>query len=227
MAGEALHEAVASGEPLGFVAPLVARNQAWVRAALGDVTHSRALLIDAIDGARERNQVVNLVLCAVDLARFGHAAEAAITVERIREYANPLVRVGLQIISALEALHPDRLFDAARASARMGWRLFADELVAARAAVFLKRREHHRAARCELQLHEDTQRSPLLSSDRAWILTPREREIGRRALHNVSSPQISAEMGLSVRTVDNVLGRVYRKCEVPGREALARALTRS
>ncbi len=53
-------------------------------------------------------------------------------------------------------------------------------------------------------------------------LPHRARELARRAVEGVSSSQLADEFDVSVRTVDNHLGRVYRTLGVSGRRALAR-----
>ncbi len=49
-------------------------------------------------------------------------------------------------------------------------------------------------------------------------------QIAQRARLGRSTPEIAAELTISTRTVDNLLGRVYAKCGVAGRLELARAI---
>ncbi len=53
------------------------------------------------------------------------------------------------------------------------------------------------------------------------VLSSRETEIARLAAQRVRSREIGERLGLSVRTVDNHLARVYRKLGVGGRDELA------
>ena len=101
------------------------------------------------------------------------------------------------------------------------WRLVRDELVMLRANVYRRQRELALAARCEVHLEDGAQRTPILTGLSKRELTPRERDVARRAVAGVSSAEIAQELGLSTRTVDNLLGRVYRKCETAGRDSLA------
>ncbi|EFQ81909.1 transcriptional regulator, LuxR family [Aeromicrobium marinum DSM 15272] len=56
----------------------------------------------------------------------------------------------------------------------------------------------------------------------AESLTPRELDIARRAARRERSREIGADLGLSVRTVDNHLARIYRKLGISGRDDLTR-----
>lgn len=60
--------------------------------------------------------------------------------------------------------------------------------------------------------------------EQAVVLSPREAEIARLAAQRVRSREIGDRLGLSVRTVDNHLARVYRKLGVAGRDELAALL---
>jgi DNA-binding NarL/FixJ family response regulator len=63
-------------------------------------------------------------------------------------------------------------------------------------------------------------------STRPWTdrLTARELEVATLAGTGLSSPDIGRLLFLSARTVDNHLGRIYRKLGVANRIALARLL---
>ena len=56
------------------------------------------------------------------------------------------------------------------------------------------------------------------------VLTPREREVAMLAAAQASSREIATRLHLSVRTVDNYLGRVYAKLGVSSRARLATLL---
>ena len=56
------------------------------------------------------------------------------------------------------------------------------------------------------------------------LLSPRELEVARLAAARLRSKEIADRCGLSVRTVDNHLARVYRKLGVTGRDDLPDAL---
>jgi DNA-binding CsgD family transcriptional regulator len=52
-------------------------------------------------------------------------------------------------------------------------------------------------------------------------LTPREREVAGLAAEGWSDARIAARLGVSVRTVETHLHRVYAKCGVAGRRELS------
>ncbi|MDP9465055.1 MAG: helix-turn-helix transcriptional regulator, partial [Actinomycetota bacterium] len=63
--------------------------------------------------------------------------------------------------------------------------------------------------------------TPLLgAAPSSSVLTPREREVSGLAAHGLTSKEISSRLGVSARTVDNLLGRAYGKLGVSGREQL-------
>ena len=67
-------------------------------------------------------------------------------------------------------------------------------------------------------------RTPALIGLKAPALTQREREVAMLAAQGQSSRGIAAQLGLSVRTVDNHLQMAYGKLGINGRRALADAL---
>ena len=56
------------------------------------------------------------------------------------------------------------------------------------------------------------------------VLTGREREVAEMAAQRHRSREIAAQLGISVRTVDNHLVAVYRKLGVTSRDQLQRVL---
>jgi len=57
-------------------------------------------------------------------------------------------------------------------------------------------------------------------ADQGGDLTAREREVAELAAANLASRDIAERLGITTRTVDNLLGRVYTKLGISGREAL-------
>ena len=94
--------------------------------------------------------------------------------------------------------------------------------VGKRASAFTSlERAHELAGRCE------SARTPALEwADQPEDLTTREREIADLARADLTSREIAERLGITTRTVDNLLGRVYLKLGVSGRQELADALGR-
>jgi DNA-binding CsgD family transcriptional regulator len=102
--------------------------------------------------------------------------------------------------------------------------MHAEEL----AAILLDSEGHVRDARRIRAKHRATRSYGVVA---AWpegtgdvSLTAREREIATLAAARVRSKEAAARLGLSVRTVDNHLGSVFRKLGIQGRDELADAL---
>jgi DNA-binding NarL/FixJ family response regulator len=53
------------------------------------------------------------------------------------------------------------------------------------------------------------------------VLTSRERDVATLAAHGVSNAEIAQRLGLSIRTVETHLQRVYTKLGIHGRAELA------
>ena len=64
----------------------------------------------------------------------------------------------------------------------------------------------------------------LVADDLADDLTPREREVAELAAGGLASREIAVRLGITQRTVDNMLGRVYVKLGIANRAALGAIL---
>jgi DNA-binding CsgD family transcriptional regulator len=110
--------------------------------------------------------------------------------------------------------------------------LFAAEAsaAAARAHRHAGRRASALAAReraSELEVLCESPATPALEwADEPEELTAREREVADLARVSLASREIAARLGITTRTVDNLLGRVYTKLGVSGRQELIAVLGR-
>jgi DNA-binding CsgD family transcriptional regulator len=126
--------------------------------------------------------------------------------DRLDRVATRLHRLGLRLLAAEAAVHASLAYRRAGLSAR------------ARAA-------STRAA----MLHTSCEgaRTPIVAQGTITAdLTRREREVALLAAQGMTSRRIAAKLGVSVRTVDNQLGRVYTKLGVTGRRELAAVVDR-
>jgi DNA-binding CsgD family transcriptional regulator len=205
----------------------VERAELWVAAAEGDVTGAGRRAVERADASRAAGHTGFELLyleVALRLGRDGVAdrlAAVAATVEGPRaEVLGALARaVAAGDGAALDAV-ADRCAD-------LGLTLHAVEAsaLAARAHVAAGDAAAARAATDrarELRDECEGARPPSLAAGAGLVdLTPREREVVLLAARGLSSRAIAERLEVSVRTVDNLLGRAYRKLGVTGRADLA------
>ena len=213
--------------PAALFDTAISRARAWEVVAAGDPERARLLLRDAADKARSRGAVLDEAAALHDLVRLGRAREVA---ERLGRLAEVGQGAFLRILADNAAAHargdPSALGDAAERFAVAGFNLRAAESAMAaseasarahaqRSAARWARRATELAARCEapatVELHGRAGPVPL---------TNREREIAQLAADGLPSRVIAERLYVSVRTVDNHLGRIYTKLGVAGRSDL-------
>ncbi|GIE92794.1 transcriptional regulator [Paractinoplanes rishiriensis] len=210
------------------------RNRAWVLAAGGSVPAAVRRVEHAARLARETQQPGLEVLCHYDAARLGAAHRAR---HRLRELAARLpdgfAGVLADAAGGLADRDPAVLERATAALAARGHTLLAAEVAVAALDAYRRagrtdgtRRAAERAA--TLAGLCPGVRTPLLGGGATRgrapaALTLREREVALLA-PALPSREIAARLGLSVRTVDNVLGRVYQKLGIGGRAELSTIL---
>ena len=144
-----------------------------------------------------------------------------------RASASALAEALAARVEAFAAADPDALLEAASRLASvgvMGRAVHAQEL----AAGLLESGGHLRDAR---RVRAAVRAAVAFTEVTVWPasgeeepLTAREREIAQLAAARVRSKEIAERLGLSVRTVDNHLGRVFRKLGIQGRDELFAAL---
>ena len=226
-------EADALPPGFGLLASELPLGRAWALVAAGEIPAARALLLAAAGDAEGAGHLPAAGWLLHDAARLGAAAEAA---PRLAALVGPtdsdLVAARAEHAAALAAGHAGRLEAAADRFESLGAPLLAAEAAAEaadagrragdqRRATASDRRAHDLAARCE------GARTPALAGARGAVpLTAREREVALLAASGSTSRVIAERLYLSVRTVDNHLGRIYDKLGVTSRAELADALRR-
>ena len=210
----------------------VMRARAWVAVARRALADARRILLDAAAWAHERGQHGLELSMLHDLVRLGDTHIAA---ERAAALAStvqgPLAEA--RRLHATAALTRDGVaLDAASAAfAAIGASLYAAEAAADAAAA------HHRAGRAAAARASVANRdllatqcegasTPALSNgDGETVrLTARELELATLAATGMASADIASRLGISVRTVNNLLQRAYVKLGVSGRRELAARL---
>ncbi len=228
-----VRQAVDANRSVDVFALDVARAMAWVRAARGELTAAASEATAAADQAAGARRPVFEALALHDLVRFGRAADVADRLSAVADTMDGSLVVTFAAHARAAAANDGRALDAVSAAfASLGCDIFAAEASAAaagshrdagRSASGFASRDLARvlASRCE------GAHTPILSwADTAADLTGREREVADLAVAGLSSRAIAERLGISRRTVDNLLGRVYVKTGVSGRNELVAVLGR-
>ena len=205
----------------------VRRASAWVHAARGELSAAARCAQSAADLGAAGEQWAFEAVALHDVARLGHAPVVA---DRL-EHLSTIVDGDLIDLFAAHARglagHDGPALDTVSATfADLGYELFAAEASATAASSHRRAgkkgsafgataRAHDLALRCE------GARTPLLASiHEPDGVTAREREVAELAATGLPSRDIGARLDISVRTVDNLLGRVYTKLGLSGRDEL-------
>jgi DNA-binding CsgD family transcriptional regulator/tetratricopeptide (TPR) repeat protein len=211
----------------------VARSRAWVRAARGELTAAAEEARRAADRAASHDQGALEVLALHDLARIGRAAEVADRLEALRAVVDgELVDVMADHARALAGEDGAALDAVAASFAALSLDLYAAEAssAAARAHARAGRKASAYASRDRARQHAERcegARTPALAwADRPDDLTAREREVAELAAAGLPSRGIAERLGITTRTVDNLLGRVYVKLGISGRSELVEVFAR-
>ena len=203
-------------------------DRAWVAAGAGELTRATQLARQAADMARASGQFTFEAVALHDVARLGGPGGVR---ERLQELAGmlegrlaPLLATSAAALAAGDGATLDRV---AAAFEDLGALLLAAEAAAAAARVHQAagrdgRANASRERAAGLVAACQGARTTGLGPDAVTsVLTPREREVAMLAAARTSSREIAARLELSVRTVDNYLGRAYAKLGVASRKELA------
>ncbi len=207
------------------------RTRAWLEACRGDLPSALDRIRSVAELVRRDQMHVFEKSVLHDLVRFGAAGEAVGRLEELTKIVDgPLVHIHAaharavvdrdaavlaDVVGRYEAL--DILGYAAEAAAELA------ELYRARAEGRLAAAAANRSA--QLAERAGELRTPVLArGGGVEPLTPREREVALLAAGGRTSADIGERLGLSTRTVDTHLARVYRKLGIAGRAELSAAL---
>lgn len=205
----------------------VGRAAAWVQAAGGETSAAVDTLLAVAHDAASSNHSTAEALALHDACRFGAAARVAGRLAQLADETDGcLIAAFAAHARALADLDGAALDKACEAFADVGLHLFAAEASAAASRAHRQTGRiassytaHARAvalaARC------GPARTPALQLiDPPVELTPREREVADLAAAGLLSKQIASKLGVTTRTVDNLLGRTYAKLDIGGRQDL-------
>ncbi|MFI9162615.1 helix-turn-helix transcriptional regulator [Kitasatospora aureofaciens] len=196
--------------------PWLTLSQAWTTAAGGDTTLAARQALAAADMAMALGQYAVEATASYDVARLGNPNAVRHRLAALADLVpGPVVPTMAGAAAALARSDPGALDVATAKFTELGMDLLAAETATAAAAV-----RHTRVSPSTIACPNAT--TPLLQLSAPLVeLTSRERDVALLAANGLTSPAIGHRLGLSARTVDNYLGRVYQKLGVTGRRDLA------
>jgi DNA-binding CsgD family transcriptional regulator len=207
------------------------RTRAWLDACRGDLSSARKQIREAIEPVRHDQLYIFEAALHHDLARLGVPAEG---VERLEELAaivdGPLIATHAVHARALVDRNVDAQREVVDRYEEMDALSMAAEAAAELADLHRARAESRLATAAQQRSAELAERAggvrtPVLArGDGIEPLTAREREVALLAAGGRTSRDIGDHLGMSTRTVDTHLARVYRKLGISGRAELAAAL---
>ncbi len=217
------------GSAVTFLDTDIERCKAWLIWRESGASRALASLRTAAQAAESAGHATLASLAWHDLARIGDAQSAVEPLRRLEQTTDSAFARPRRILAeGLVARDADRLLDAAEGFGAIGAMLAATEAGAA-ALDAARERGDRRATRLATAVFQAARRScpdartPLLELASGPDLSPREREIAGLAAEGRTSRAIAEQLGVSNRTVDNLLQRVYAKLGVAGRSELREA----
>jgi len=222
----ALSEELGREHPADFHGVNRHRAQAWLAVAKGHPAEAKEHLEDGWARAYDRGEWPFAAMILHDLARLGHPDQerAELVVER------PIGRLGLtrvQHVVGLATGDTELTGEAVDEFGAAGANLLAAEGAFGLAAEHRRRGNQREATTWSRKASAWAAACPgartpgLAISDEPVALTKREREVAVLAASGITSKEIAERLFVSVRTVDNHLGRVYDKLGIASRAELA------
>jgi len=208
------------------------RTSLLVLAAAGEVGRAARQAIELADEARSSRSPFFELTSAYTAMRLGAVEEGRRVVSLAPSTQGLLTTAFADHAAALLRDDGDRLDQAATTFHRLGMRVLAAE-AAVHASLAYRRAGQAAKARAAstraAMLHSACEgaRTPILAQGTVVAdLTRREREVALLAAQGMTSRRIAAKLGVSVRTIDNQLGRVYTKLGITGRRELSAVVDR-
>lgn len=210
----------------------VHRAEAWLCVSREERDRAADLLRATLDEAVAADSIVLASGVLHDLLRL----DAPVSLDEwapVRECQGPLVPLRLRLAEANSENDPDALESVAADFADIDADLFAAEAALMAADLFSERGDKRSATRCRRSAaaaQAATGEEWLVTLDRPTRpveVTDRELDVATRAAQGLTNREIAENLGVSVRTIENHLQRVYEKLGVSGRRDLKSALALS
>jgi DNA-binding CsgD family transcriptional regulator len=211
---------------LAMMASEIERARAWAAIVAGDLRGGAARLVGAADRAHASGEFGMEILALHDLVRIGRGDWVGRLAALGELVEGPLAAARIAHGRAVAADDADALAGVADQFEAMGALVFAAE--AFNQASWIERRrgsvavaERRRSQVMALRGRRSTAVTPGLASHAGLAsLTLREAEVASLVAGGRTSKEVALHLDVSVRTVDNLLQRVYRKLGVSGRADL-------
>jgi DNA-binding CsgD family transcriptional regulator len=189
--------------------PLIGLSQAWTTAAGGDTTLAVRQAGSAADAAMAAGQFAVEARARYDVARLGDPHSAHRRLDALTDVVRgPLTPAMAGAAAALANRDSTGLDWATTAFSTLGFGLLAAETATASAAI----RHQPAPTACPNAVTPLLRLTPALAG-----LTRRERDVTLLVADGMTSLATGHRLGLSARTVDNYLGRIYQKLGVTNR----------
>ncbi|WP_154723299.1 helix-turn-helix transcriptional regulator [Ilumatobacter coccineus] len=229
-AEEAWAELVAVPDhPGAMMSPEVGRAEAWVSAVRGDVAGAIDRLHQVADTALAAESIVLAGAALHDVVRLGGQVEPSAW-NAVASCQGRLGFLRAAVGAASSERSGEQAMECSRGFTEIGADLFAAEAALLAADLFDAdgdTRAATRARRSASDAQNATGEDWFSTLDRGAApvtITGRELDVATRAAAGMTSRMIADELGISVRTVDNHLQRVYEKLGIRGRRELTPAL---
>jgi DNA-binding NarL/FixJ family response regulator len=208
------------------------RGRAWAEVAQGRVSAGIDLLLAAAERARTTGRLLFEHRLLHTVVRLGDRRRAVTDrLEALRSViATPLGLLAARHGSALAVSDVDGLEEVSEAYRASGYLLFAAEAAGQAADAAQRKQNNRRATRLATRsadlaaLCESAVTPALVHLGTVTPLSAREREVALLIAQGATNKEISAQLVLSVRTVENHVGGVLTKLGVARRSDVAEAL---
>lgn len=202
------------------------RCAALLANARGERGHAAAASLEAGDRALALGQRLGACFCFYDAARFGSAHAALDRFDELDGFPGVLFTAIRAHVAALVADRGEDLEAASHQLEQVGCDRWAADAGADAARAFADEGLASRATRAAERTRQIASRVDAVVADLDVLrsiaaLTPRERDIATMAARGMTDREIGETLGISVRTVETHLHRVYGKLGVASRAELA------
>ena len=206
--------------------------RAWNSAAVGETTAAKWHAGNAADRARRAGMYAVEMSALHTAVRFGAHAQVARMRWLAQRLDRPLATAMADHCRGLADHDGERLDAVAQAFIDMGAMAMAADAAAHAASEHgrsgHRAREVESATRAQWLAGQCGLRSPaIMAIEEPLPITDREREVAVLVGSGLTNREIADNLGVSVRTIDGHLYRIYAKLGVASREQLARLIRRA